>query len=201
MVQIYPNKKMARNKRKKQKLISSWHKFAYKHTLSVIIFIIIFVLLLDTTIIRTLINDITALGYVGMLVTGVLFVSFFTAAPAVALLLAFADTYNPFMIAGIAGFGAMLGDYLILRFAEDKIGKELTPLAKRAKIISFIKLLHRKPFKPITASIGAIIIASPLPDEAGIALLGLSKISTKQLLVLTYVLNSLGILALLLIFS
>lgn len=192
---------MAKSRRKKHKLIRAWHRFSYKHTIGAIVAVSVFVLLLDSAIVQTLLNDITALGYLGMLITGVLFVSFFTAAPAVALLLAFAETYNPFVIAAVAGVGAMLGDYIILRFAEDNIGHELKPIAKRLKLISFINLLHRKKFKPVTATVGAIIIASPFPDEAGVALLGLSHINTFQLLLLTYALNSAGILVLLIAFS
>jgi len=190
-------------KRKKQsKFSKSWHEFAFKHTTAAIVVVAVFVLLLDTAIVQTLLNDIVNLRHLGVLISGVLFVSFFTAAPAVALLLAFADSgYNPFVIALIGGFGAMLGDYIILRFAEDKIGHELKPVAKSMQLLGFINMLHKKRFKPITATVGAIIIASPLPDEAGIALLGLSRISTIQLMLLTFMLNTAGILVLILAFS
>jgi hypothetical protein len=136
-----------------------------------------------------------------MILSGILFVSFFTAAPAVVLLVEFGSQYNPVVVAIVAGFGAMLGDWLILRTVEDKIGKELLPLAKKLKLMQFINLLHKKSFAGITQTIGALIIASPLPDEAGLALLGLSHISTKKLLFVTYVLNTVGILIIVGIFS
>jgi hypothetical protein len=41
--------------------------------------------------------------------------------------------------------------------------------------------------------IGAIIIASPLPDEVGISLMGLSKISTPKFIFISYILNSIGL--------
>lgn len=192
---------MKKHKHKKSGLEKFWHRFAFKHTVSAVIVISVFVLILDTAIVQTLMQDIVGLGYAGMLLTGVLFVSFFTAAPAVVLLLAFSDSYNPFILALIAGFGAMLGDFIILRFAEDRIGRELKPVAKKMKLIGFINLLHKKKYKPITATIGAIIVASPLPDEAGIALLGLSRISTMQLLLLIFALNSAGIFILITAFS
>lgn len=192
---------MKKNKHKKKNLAKAGRRFAFKHTTGAIIAISVFVLLLDTAIVRALMQNIINLGYAGMLLSGVLFVSFFTAAPAVALLLAFSDSYNPFIVALIAGFGAMLGDFIILRFAEDEIGRELKPVAKKMKLIGFINLLHKKQYKPITATIGAIIIASPLPDEAGIALLGLSRISTMQLLLLTFALNAAGIFILIFAFD
>lgn len=192
---------MKKHKRKQPALNKSWQRFAYKHTAGAIVAIAVFVLLLDTVIVQALLQDIVNLGYLGMLFTGVLFVSFFTAAPAVAILLAFADGYNPLIIALVAGFGAMIGDYIILRFAEDQIGRELKPLVNALKLRGFINTLHKKRYKPITATIGAIIIASPLPDEAGVALLGLSRISTIKLMVVTFALNSAGILVLILAFN
>ena len=190
-----------KNKHSKHKLVKAWHNFEYKHTASAIFAIAIFVLLLDTVIVQTLMQNIINLGYLGILLTGVLFVSFFTAAPAVALLLNFSDIYNPLVVSLIAGVGAMIGDLIILRFAEDKIGRELKPIAKKMKLIGFINLLHKKKFKPITATLGAIIIASPFPDEAGIALLGLSRISTMQLMLITYLLNTIGIFVLIIAFG
>lgn len=190
-----------KHKRSKNKLAKAWHRFEYKHTTSAILAIAVFVLLLNTVIVQTLMQNIINLGYLGILLTGVLFVSFFTAAPAVALLLAFSDSYNPVVVSFIAGAGAMIGDLIILRFAEDQIGRELKPVAKKMKLIGFINLLHKKRFKPITATLGAIIIASPFPDEAGIALLGLSRISTMQLMLITYVLNAVGIFVLIIAFG
>lgn len=192
---------MKKQKKKKSGFSKFWHTFAFKHTSIAILAISVFVLLLDTAIVQTLLQDIINLGHLGMLFTGVIFVSFFTAAPAVALLLSFADSYNPVVISIVAGFGAMIGDLIILKFAEDKIGRELEPVAKKMKLIGFINMLHRKKFKSITATFGAIIIASPLPDEAGLALLGLSKISTAKLVLLTFSLNAGGMLALILAFN
>lgn len=157
--------------------------------------------MLDTAIAQALLNDIVGLGYLGILLAGVLFVSFFTVVPAIVLLLAFTESHGLLAVALLGGLGAMLGDLMILRFAEDKIALELKPVAKRLKLISFIRLLHRKRYKPITATIGSIIIASPLPDEAGIALLGLSRIPTYQLMIVTLILNCMGILFLLLALS
>lgn len=191
---------MSKKKKYKMRFYRRRRGFAYKHTVAAILAISAFVLLLDTAIIQTLLHDITDLGYLGMFLSGVLFVSFFTAAPAVVLLLAFAQNDNPFVVAAVAGSGAMIGDYIILKFAEDKIAHELKPMAKKMKLISFINLLHKKRYKPVTATLGAIIVASPLPDEAGVALLGLAHLSTFQLMGVTLILNCAGILALLVAF-
>jgi len=41
--------------------------------------------------------------------------------------------------------------------------------------------------------IGAIIIASPFPDEIGVSLVGISKIKTYQFLLVSFILNAIGI--------
>ncbi len=192
---------MKKHKHSRKGLAKSWHRFEYKHTTAAILAIGLFVLLLDTVIVQTLLQDIVNLGYAGILIAGFLFVSFFTAVPALVVLLAFGDSYNPLVVALLAGFGGMLGDLIILRYAEDNIGNELKPAAKKLKLTGFLRQLHRKRYRPITSTIGAIIIASPLPDEIGLALLGLSKISTIKLILVTLMLNSAGILVLLLSFG
>jgi len=54
--------------------------------------------------------------------------------------------------------------------------------ASRSRIYSFfIKI------------IAYLIIASPLPDELGVALLGTTKQKTKEFLILSYFMNFLGI--------
>ena len=175
-------------------------QYEYKHTTAAVIAIVVFVLLLDTAIVKAFIDEIVSLGIIGIFLAGMLFVSFFTAAPAIVLLSTFAQDYSPFLVATIAGLGAMFGDWLILKTFKDNIGSELVPLAKKLKLMQFINLLHKKTYAGITATIGAIIIASPFPDEVGIALLGLSHLSTLKLLVVTFILNALGILVLLGIF-
>lgn len=195
------NKSISKNTPKRRKTLKSIIiNFEYKHTTAAIITIVLFVLALDTAIVKALIDEIVGLGLIGVFLAGMLFVSFFTAAPAIVLLATFTQDYNIFVVSLIGGLGAMLGDWIILKTFEDKIGSELVPLAKKLKLMDFISLLHKKSYAGITATIGAIIIASPLPDEAGLALLGLSKISTIKLLVLTFVLNAAGIYILLVIF-
>ena len=51
-----------------------------------------------------------------------------------------------------------------------------------------------KHFRWLTLLAGALLIASPLPDELGIALLGFSKVSTRYFAILSFVFNFLGIL-------
>ncbi|KKR47070.1 MAG: hypothetical protein UT80_C0011G0001, partial [Parcubacteria group bacterium GW2011_GWC1_40_13] len=56
-------------------------------------------------------------------------------------------------------------------------------------------IFRPKLFKWLIPFIGALIIASPLPDEAGLAMMGLSKMKTSVFIPISFALNFLGILA------
>lgn len=180
--------------------LDSWQRWEYKHTTTLLITLAIFILLLDTALMAAIFQGVTELSYLGVLIAGVLFVSLFTAAPAVVMLIGLSESLGVLPVAIVGGIGAMLGDYLILRFAEDKVAYELKPLALKAGIPQAIGWLQgRRSTTLLVKAIGAIIIASPLPDEIGVGLLGVSKASKAEFLVICFLLNSSGIALLLLI--
>ncbi len=170
-----------------------WRRWEYKHTTLAILAIISFVLLLDTALVQALLLSVKELGLIGIFIAGILFVSFFTAAPAVAILIAVADNHPSWLIAGVAGVGSVIGDWVILKVLKDNVAYELTPLAKRLGLKPFLKLLQSKPLRPLAFTLGGLLIATPLPDEAGIALLGLSHFKTSRILLISFLLNAVGI--------
>lgn len=134
------------------------------------------------------------LGYLGAFVAGILFVSTFTVTTGALILVTLAGYLHPLEVALLAGIGAVVGDIIIFRLVKDDLASELKDLYKNhlgGKHIS--KLLHTKYFSWTFPVIGAILIASPLPDELGISLMGISKMKTYQFVILSFVLNSLGI--------
>lgn len=191
-------------KTKTKKLVSkmrldAWQKLEYKHTVALLIALGVFVLALDTAIFTTVLRLITEAGYAGAFVAGIMFVSLFTFAPATTAIFILATTggLNPVLLALVAAAGAMVGDYLILRFAEEKVAYELKPIALRVGIPQLIYYLQdRKRTDWLVRAGGAFIIASPLPDEIGIGLLGISKIGNTGFFSICYVLNFGGILTL-----
>lgn len=155
--------------------------------------------LADTEIAHTLIFQIGRYGYLGSAITGIFFVSTFTVVPASVVLFHLAQDLNPILVALCAGMGAVIGDLLIFRFLKDGVFDELAPIFKRFEGSYFSMLFKTPYFAWLVPVAGAIIIASPLPDELGIGLLGLSRIKTWQFVGLAFVLNSLGILAVVLL--
>lgn len=155
--------------------------------------LITFYYLAKTSALDQSIQRLGNLGYIGAFITGVFFVSTFTVAPAAVILYHLADKLHPVEIAILAGLGAMLGDYLIFRFMKDRVFEELAllfkPIHKR-----FVRPLFKSPFFGwLLPFIGAAIIASPIPDELGVSMLGLSKIRRWQFFVVTFALNAIGI--------
>jgi hypothetical protein len=178
--------------------LDRWQRWEYKHTTGLLIALVVFILLLDTSFMTTIFDACSRLGYLGAFVAGILFVSVFTAIPGVAMLLSF-EALNPVLVALIAGLGSMIGDYLILKFLEDRVAYELKPIAFKFGIPQTIKYLQgKRSTLGLVRFIGALIIASPLPDEIGIGLLGIGKLNKSSFLVICYLLNTAGILLILL---
>lgn len=133
-------------------------------------------------------------GYVGAFFGGILFVSTFTVATGGIILFSLAQYLHPVEIALVAGLGAVVGDLLIFRLIKNDLQTELrTIYNSRLNGRHISRLLHTKYFSWSLPVIGAIIIASPLPDEIGISLMGLSKIKTFKFVFVSFLLNTIGI--------
>ncbi len=134
------------------------------------------------------------LGYVGVFLAGLMFVSTFTIFPATAILFAFSKELPTLPVALIGASGAMTMDYLAFRFIRDHLLEELNPFLKMLRIYRPVNILKTKYFAWLAPVVGAIIIASPFPDELGLTLLGLTRISAERFIALTFCLNFTGIL-------
>jgi uncharacterized membrane protein YdjX (TVP38/TMEM64 family) len=136
--------------------------------------------------------------YIGAFVSGLFFVSTFTIVPASIVLFILAETLPVWSIAFIAGAGAMLGDLTIFQFfRNDETDKEIFALFKQMGGRNLLHLLQTKHLRWTIPFIGALIIISPLPDELGVSLMGLSKLKVQYFLVLSYILNTIGVFLLL----
>jgi len=133
-------------------------------------------------------------GYFGAFLAGILFVSTFTVATGAIILLVLAETLSPIEIGLVAGFGAVVGDFIIFRFVQDDLANEIKGIYNLFdRKHHFKKVLHSKYFSWTLPVIGAAIIASPLPDEIGVSLMGISKMKTYKFLLISFILNAIGI--------
>jgi uncharacterized membrane protein YdjX (TVP38/TMEM64 family) len=179
--------------RYKKVIKKRWKRWRYKNTLLLVISLVGFYYLLQLPVTDQAIRQIDNLGYLGAFFAGIFFVSTFTVAPAGLVLYRLAENLHPLEVALMAGLGAMLGDYIIFRFMKDRVFEELAPLFRQIHT-PYVRTLFRTPyFAWLLPLIGALIIASPVPDEVGVSMLGLSKIRPWQFFIVTFSLNALGI--------
>jgi len=176
-------------------LLKTYKHWRFKNTFLLLISLMAFFYLADTPIVKNTIVSFGELGYIGAFVAGIFFVSTFTVAPAGVVLFYLAKTLTPLEVALLAGAGGVLGDYIIFRFLKDRVFEEIRPAVMRIGGFRLKHLMSTPYFAWLTPVIGALIIASPFPDEIGISLLGISKLKNWQFLALSLVLNCLGIFA------
>lgn len=165
-----------------------------KDLLIIIFSIVVAVLLAKTEILKDFITYTQEVKIISSFLTGMFFISIATAAPATVLLVELFKTNSLIEVSLFAGLGAVLGDLLIFRFIKTHIADDLTLLLQKVRHERTMEIFNLKIFRWIVPFFGAIIIASPLPDELGVTLMGLSKTKTKVFIPLSFILNFLGIL-------
>lgn len=131
--------------------------------------------------------------YVGIFVAGMFFTSIFTTAPAIAFLAEFAHSVPILGLALIGGLGATMGDFVLSIFVRERVSADLDFLLRSPRSKRFRLIFRTKLFRFFSSFFGALIIASPFPDEVGVALLSLSRLKQKFLLPILFFMNSVGI--------
>lgn len=126
-------------------------------------------------------------------IAGIFFTSAFTLAPSSITLVHIAQSSPIPGVVVWGGLGAMCGDLILFLFIKDRFAEDLKSLIKPSRVKYFLKSLHFGFMRWLFPVIGALIIASPLPDEFGITLLGMSKVKTLVLMPIAFVMNMLGI--------
>jgi len=170
------------------------HKWKYKNLTVAFLSIILAIFLFRSEAFHSFLLHLGSFGYIGAFIAGMLFVSTFTVATSALILLILAETLSPIEIGLIAGLGAVVGDMLIFKLVKDNLAAEIVDVYNHVDHKKHLKkLFHTKYFSWSLPVIGALIIASPLPDEIGVSLMGISKMGTTKFLILSFVLNSIGI--------
>ena len=151
--------------------------------------VIIVVVLVKIPATRGIIDSVDGLGYFGALIAGLLYAEGLTAPTATLIFVQMPDSLNELGLAVFGGIGALVYDLVIF------------VLFRRASHTNFIETIkarlttkHSLP-RWLLLLIGGIILASPLPDEMAAGLLGLSTIKVQWFLAASFILNTLGILA------
>lgn len=154
-------------------------------------------------IIAALLVRLDFLGYISVFVTqyasiasfvvGTFFTSILTTTPAIVAIAEFSSHIPPLQIALIGALGAVCGDLLVFRFVRSPLITYIVASASNKTMIRIGRIVAKSPFWWIVPVAGAAIIASPLPDELGLIMMGLSGIRLWAFLPISYAMNALGI--------
>lgn len=173
--------------------LEKYQNWKYKNTAFLLLSLVVLFVFADSVVVKNFISKVGGLGYFGIFVTGLFFVSTFTVAPASVVLYFLSSQFHPAVIALVAGVGASFGDLLILKFLKDRVFVELYPLFTKMAGRRVRRLFRTPYFAWLSPVVGILIIASPFPDEIGIGLLGVSKLKSWQFFLISFVCNALGI--------
>ena len=156
--------------------------------------ILLAVILAETGIVPALLTQTKGLEAVGSFIAGIFFTSIFTTAPVIVALGELARAKCILLVAFFGALGAVVGDLLLFRFMRDRLTEHLAKLLAHRGGTKRIKALFKlRFFRWATLFVGGLIIASPIPDEVGITLLGFSKLKTAWFIPLSFTFNFLGI--------
>ena len=134
-------------------------------------------------------------GFLGVFIAGMGFSSAFTTAPAIVILFELAEDFSPiWLFVIIAALGAMTTDLIIFRFLRDGLDEDITYLVEHStNLARFRATFHSRLFYWFGTLVAALVIASPLPDELGLALFGLLRLDKKKFIPVSLFMNSIGI--------
>lgn len=171
-------------------------KLALEHDLLIIFLgIIIAFILAKTGALKEILSATNRILFFDSFVAGLFYTSGFTTPIAFIALFEIAKSYSIFEVALFGAFGAVLGDFLIFRFLRDKLDNDILILIKGKYFFKNLKkIFHLRLFRWVSIFLGGIILATPLPDELGLAILGFSKTKNLFFIIFSFLFKFLSIL-------
>jgi hypothetical protein len=154
--------------------------------------IILAIWLGDSHAIESLLTATEGSEIIGALLGGLFFTSIFTTAPSIIILGEIAQNSSVLQTAIFGAIGALIGDLIMFKFLRDRLAKDFYALFH----IDMNQRYFRLPrFRWLIVLLAGLIIASPFPDELGLAMLGFSNTNTNKVIPISLIFNFLGILA------
>ena len=159
----------------------------------IIIGIAIAIFLTETGLLSLFLSSFNNYNIFASFFVGIFFTSVFTLAPASIALANIAAESSVPSVALWGAVGAMCGDLILFFFIRDRFYVDIINVMKPSKVKKILHSFHFGFLKWLSPILGSIIIASPLPDELAISLLGMSKIKATVLMPIAFIGNYVGI--------
>lgn len=180
--------------------------YDYPKLTGLIIAIALAYYLFNIPAVSNFVSGLNSLSYLGVFIAGMMFTFGFTSPFSAGFFIVLnpSTLSSTIMLGLLGGFGAMIADLLIFKFIRFSFMGEFRKLEKTKILRAASNLIDRAFGQRIKTyllyAFAGILIASPMPDEAGVIMLaGLTKIKPKTLALLSFTLNTAGIIVLMLI--
>lgn len=144
-------------------------------------------------------------GYASVFLAGMFYSFGFTSPFAVAHFVEISAQVSPVPAAFLGGLGAAVTDMGIFAFVSVSLHEEFRRLRSTAIVQRIYVLMHHETLservqRALQWTFASVIIASPLPDEVGMSLIaGLTNLESRRVTAMCFLLNSAGILIILLL--
>lgn len=145
-------------------------------------------------ILKLFLDTTDSIDFIGSFVSGIFFTSVFTTPLSIVSFAGIAQSVNIFSMAFFGACGSVVGDLLIFFFLKESLLEDVGHVVRAPKYKKIAHIFKKRIFRWLTPLLGALIIASPLPDELGLAMMGFSKVRTAILIPVSFTMNFLGIL-------
>ncbi|MDO8601971.1 MAG: hypothetical protein Q7R62_02510 [bacterium] len=153
------------------------------------------IIISQTGIVSHILAFSTSFVLLGAFIAGFFFTSFLTIVPSGVMFYHILNGGAPLIpVALIGGLGAMFGDLVLFKFLKTNLTDELVGFVKAHTSKHLKRMWRFRWFSWAMLVAGAVIIASPLPDELGVALMGVGEIKPRVFLPLSFAMNTMGIL-------
>ncbi len=167
----------------------------FRDIIIILLSVVITVMLVRIGALQEILSVAEEATFIGSFIAGIFFTSVFTLAPAAIALAEISQFAPPLSVALWGGLGAACGDLILFLFVRDVFADDFAAVFPLRRLKRLLSPLHYGSARWLLPLIGALIIASPLPDELGIGIMGMSKIKLWQFFIVSFVMNALGILA------
>lgn len=176
------------------------YKHNHNHILQdialIVLSVLVAIMLVKTDTLSRILVSVQSVAYLGSFLSGMFFTSVFTTAPAIVTLGELAQMNTLLWVALFGALGAVIGDLIIFRFVRDRFSQDMVDLAEHTKGTRRLKALFKmRFFRWMTLLAGGLIIASPLPDELGVGLLGAAHMKSRYFILFSLLFNFIGIMA------
>jgi len=158
--------------------------------------ILLAIFLVEAGAFKEFLNLAQGMDLVAAFIAGIFFTSTFTIAPASIAFVEIGTSTNILGVSVAGALGAVCGDLILFLFIRETIMEDLKTVLKTGNYKRILAFTRGGVMRWLAPIVGAIIIATPLPDELGLTIMGMSRMRSVFLVPVAFVMNFIGIWAL-----